>query len=353
MTERTARWFLDSGIQAPSGGVGRYYRTDTQQAKAVSSEITGYAAAALVHFYRLSGDPRCLEAARRAGRFLARVAWNRILGAIPFEMEPPGLSLAYFFDTGIIARGLAALWRSTGEAEFLEVAAGCAESMARDFRIPSGYAAVLALPEKTPLAGDGRWSRHPGCYQLKSAMAWLEVAEAAGTPALVSLYEDALSDVLKTHAAFLDSESDAERRMDRLHAYCYFLEGLLPRAAEAECAAALAEGIGRVARLLDEIGSRFERCDVWAQLLRLRLYADALGVESLDRERAQTEAGRVRGFQLEHEDPRIDGAFSFGRRAGAPLPFANPVSTIFSIQALQMWEERQSGVFSPSTRDLI
>ena len=31
--------------------------------------------------------------------------------------------------------------------------------------------------------------------------------------------------------------------MDRLHAFCYFLEGLLPRAAESRCAAALRDGI--------------------------------------------------------------------------------------------------------------
>ena len=52
--------------------------------------------------------------------------------------------------------------------------------------------------------------------------------------------------------------------MDRLHAYAYFLEGLVPVLARRECAAAMASGIERVARLLREIAPVFARSDVYA-----------------------------------------------------------------------------------------
>ena len=85
--------------------------------------------------------------------------------------------------------------------------------------------------------------------------------------------------------------------MDRLHAFCYFLEGLLPRAADARCAAALRDGIARVAWHLRDIAPEFERSDVYAQLLRVRLYADWLGVVPLDRAAAEFEAAQLAAFQ--------------------------------------------------------
>jgi hypothetical protein len=38
------------------------------------------------------------------------------------------------------------------------------------------------------------------------------------------------------------------------------------------------------------------------------------------------------------DDPRIDGGFYFGRKAGAWLPHVNPVSTAFAAQALALFE---------------
>ena len=70
--------------------------------------------------------------------------------------------------------------------------------------------------------------------------------------------------------------------MDRLHAYCYFLEGLLPVAERGEVRAALASGLARAAALYREIAPVFERSDVAAQLLRVRLIAHHLGAVPLD-----------------------------------------------------------------------
>ena len=347
VTDRALRWFLESGIQAPHGGVSRYFCVDTRQMRATSTEITGYAAATLVFLHQLTGDPRALDAAVRAGRFLTRTAWNPALAIIPFELDPAAPPPAYFFDAGIIARGLFALWRSTGDAEFRDIAVACSRSMTRDFRGPSGYHPVLALPEKQPLPGDGRWSREPGCYQLKASMAWLDT----GDEELISLYETALAGFLATHSSFLDAEPDTERLMDRLHAYCYFLEGLLPRAARPDCAAVLHDGILRVRRLLEEIGPRFERSDVCAQLLRIRLYASALGAAPLDAPAAEDEAARILAFQ--YRQPGLDGAFCFGRRGSQWTPFANPVSTAFCLQALEMWRQYRNGEFRPDPRAII
>jgi hypothetical protein len=128
--------------------------------------------------------------------------------------------------------------------------------------------------------------------------------------------------------------------MDRLHAFCYFLEGLLPVLDRKACAAALCTGIVRTGNYLREIAPCFERSDVHAQLLRLRLLADLAGVVPLDEHAAEFEAESLARYL------RPDGGFWFGSTAGEPLPFVNPVSTAFGLQALCMWQEYQSGLLS-------
>ncbi len=86
-----------------------------------------------------------------------------------------------------------------------------------------------------------------------------------------------------------------------------------------------------------ELAPEFERSDVYAQLLRIRLYADAAGVEKLDRAAAEWEAGRLVEFAASAEDPRVDGGFYFGRAGDRWEPFINPVSAAFALQALALW----------------
>lgn len=335
---RAGEWFVRSGIQVPSGGVARYYRADLERNQPVSTEITGYAVSAFVYLHAIAGEPRYLDRAIAAARFLARTAWDSTAGVMPFEIDPPRFT--YFFDCGIIVRGLLAAWRASGENEFLEVATRVGRSMLKDFVSCGGEIhPILALPSRQPAERDGRsWSRNPGCYQLKSAMAWWDLFEATGAEEFRDAYERALESSLRTWTEFLPGHPDRLRVMDRLHAFCYFLEGLLPRAADPHCAAAMAGGIRRVEELVAEIGPQFMRSDVYAQLLRIRLFADFAGAVPLDGSAARREAEGLAGFQAAGADPRIEGGFYFGRKGSDWLPFINPVSTAFAMQALALWD---------------
>jgi hypothetical protein len=351
---RAGRWFLESGIQADSGGVARYYRQDLGRNARVSTEITGYAVSALVYFGQRTGRTEYLEAASRAAGFLVDQAWDRALNIFPFEPSVDGEpALAYFFDSGIIARGLLAIWRATGERRYLDTAIECGRSTIRDFAAAEAFHPILALPAKTPLPYEPRWSRAPGCYQLKSALAWHDLFLATGEAEFERYYQRAVAEALASHAGFLADEPDREKLMDRLHAYAYFLEGLLPCAARADCAAVLADGISSVAERLRAIAPLFERSDVYAQLLRARLYAAALGAVPLDRAAAGEEAAEAARFQFEDTDARVRDGFWFGRRQGRLLPFVNPVSTAFCAQALDMWRQYETGEFRPAIESLI
>ena len=60
---------------------------------------------------------------------------------------------------------------------------------------------------------------------------------------------------------------------------------------------------------------------------------------ALDRDRARFEAERLAEFQSAETDPQVAGGFWFGRKGEEMLPFINPVSTGFGLQALAMWND--------------
>src|ERR1700722_17341260 len=113
---RAGHWFLHSGIQEPSGGFARFYRSEILKNLPVSTEISAYAAHALVFLYITTKDAAYLDAARRTANFLVDQAWDESLRIFPYEHPSPSEDsrhLAYFFDSGIIIRCLVAVWKET------------------------------------------------------------------------------------------------------------------------------------------------------------------------------------------------------------------------------------------------
>jgi hypothetical protein len=344
VSSQVGEWSLRSGIQEVSGGVARYHYSDRRQNAAVSTEITGYFASSLISLYKAQPDQRYLDAALKAAGFLVK-SWDEQCSAMPFECPESGQRYSYFFDVGIIARGLLAAWRETGVPEFQTIARKRGDSLAADFVDARGdYAPIIELPTKKALTYEpGRWSRSPGCYQLKLALAWVELWDATQDDRYLNLYHDFLARAMKDDPDFLPGVSDDNLVMDRLHAYSYFLEGLLPSAHLPECAKALAAGIARATGYARRIAPQFLRSDVLAQVLRARMYASQFGVLSLDEEAAETEVALLQEFQSQDPDPTLKGGFWFGRKGDVMLPFMNPVSTAFAEQALRMWDQYREG----------
>ena len=108
-----------------------------------------------------------------------------------------------------------------------------------------------------------------------------------------------------------------------------------------------------MAAYLREIAPLFSRSDVYAQLLRARLLGEASGVIPLDHAAAAQEAGQAATFQLSSEDARVTGGFLFGRKCGEPMPFVNPVSTAFCVQALAWWADRKNNALEARRQLLI
>lgn len=353
---QAGQWFLHSGIQEESGGVARYYRIDLGRNARLSTEITGYAISAFCYLYRQTDDPEYLKAAVRAGDFLVDKCWDAGKRIFPFEWpktEVAEENRAFFFDCGIIIRGLLALYRLTNAEKYLAYARQCGHGMARAFENNGDYAPILQLPSGRALTYGNTWSNQPGCYQLKSAWGWNELHRETGDYAFAQYFETALQRALANGPLFLPGTPERQRVMDRLHSFSYFLEALLSVSNRAECAEALRSGIDQAGEYLRNIAGEFCRSDVYAQVLRVRLFAAAQGVVPLDEKAAREEAEAIPQFQFHSTDSRLNGGYCFGRRDGALTSYANPVSTAFCLQALQMWENWRKEQMRDTWQDLI
>ncbi len=334
---KAGRWLLESGIQSENGGVARYYRKDLGQNLPVSCEITGYALSAFCYLFELTGEEAYRNAAGRAAHFLTEIAWDPASSTMPFELEG-GRRYSYFFDCGIIARGLLWHWRLLREEKSLEVASSIGLSMERDFRSFSAFHPIIWLPCKSIEPYTTWWSRMPGAFQLKSALAWLDLAGETGREEFRGFYEEMLAFALRRYSETLDIETERPKLMDRLHPWAYFLEGLHPVHERSDVMPIWTGALERGQLLLEELESGFVRSDVCAQLLRIQLLQGKAA--------SPAQLARLEAFQFDSGDRADNGGFGFGRRDGEMMPHTNPVSTVFALQALEMASLGAEGTLS-------
>ena len=350
------RWLANSGIQQESGGVSSCYQAEKRRYRPVSTASTAYFISTLLRADREGGSPT--GQALQAARFLMEQAFDLSTDLFPFEIpngdavsRPP----ARFLDCGTIIRALLDLWRATGDEAYQDCAERCGLAMhSRMTTVDGGFFPLYNLVYDQPEFGSGSWPVEAGVYQLKVGLAFRELAEATGLGEFEADVELLNKWCLRRHEAFLHGDGDSEDTMSRLHAYCCFLEGLLPTAGlDSESARVLQFGILRVENLIDELGEEFLRCDAVAQLLRLRLFADNFGVMELDQRRAESEAASLEEFQMQTLDPKADGGFALARRAGTIVPHVSLAATGFAIQALGICEQLKDGRYADDWRNLV
>ena len=350
-------WLSCSGIQTTSGGVARFYRADVQQYQDISTQSTAFF---ISTFLRLGEPSQNLapDEALRAGGFLLDRAFHRSKELFAHEVYGGSNSPStrtYFFDCSIVIRSLVDLWKATEEPDYLECVERCGFALQILMsRMDGSFFPVYDFSRDQPIDDGETWSTRPEVYQLKAGLALQDLTDATGLYEFVDMSETLRRWCLKRHESFVPNFGDSEERMSQLHAYCYFLEGLLQEASQdADCSRALQWGILRVENLVEEMGPQFPRSDIIAQLLRLRFYADTFAVMEIDHDTAESEVAALIEFQQQSSDPRVDGGFAFARRGTEIVPHMNPVSTVLAVQALTMWESAEQGTFRDEWNVLI
>jgi hypothetical protein len=145
-------------------------------------------------------------------------------------------------------------------------------------------------------------------------------------------------------------------RAASLRRYALFLEGLLPNASrDIGYGRALQSGLLRLESEFDASPLADRRPNLLARLLRLRLYADSLGIIELDHSRAEFEAARVAEHQIQSSDPQLDGAFGAEPpETDVEMPaVVDPETAVVCLQALEMWRQVQDGGFRRGWHELI
>ena len=88
---------------------------------------------------------------------------------------------------------------------------------------------ILRLPERLPLARTDQWSRMPGCYQLKSALAWHDLHKATGDTDYLNWYEATQTKTMSgAFSQLLEAAKSADapqpRRRDPISVYLDSIE---------------------------------------------------------------------------------------------------------------------------------
>jgi hypothetical protein len=227
--------------------------------------------------------------------------------------------------------------------------------MERMSRVDGAFFSVVDLSSGVPAKiSPLKWSVEPGIYQLRVGMAFLQLDEMTSTGTFSKTADRLLDWSLRRYEVFLPQNEGPEEVADHLPGYCYFLEGLLPFIEKRfECAQALQGGIARVEKELESTRQVLEQSATVAQLLRLRLLSDYVGMVELDLPAAEREAAAIPLFQMQTDDRRTNGAFSFGSRNRELIPHANALSTILCLQALRMWNDYKRGELRTTWTELI
>ena len=341
-------WLTRSGIQHPTGAVFAEYDSLTASYKRVSTEAAAWSIQAVLGL----GEPP--DEARRnvaisAGRYLMERSFD--LQADLFVDDPTAEPRLAGFMGGIAAlRALNALSRATGDSAYSECADRCGRSIqVRMTRVDGSF-----FKQFNATAGHAG-GEGGGPEQLKASAAFLELAEDAGMAELRGAAESLLKFALARHEGFVSEPSpDLDSRLAKLRRYALFLEGLLPFAAERlEAGSVLQAGIIRLEQEARDIDPEQLPPELLAQPLRLRLFADLMGLGELDRTRAEFEADLLREYQLQSSDPSLEGAFGAVKdttEIGATL---EPHPTVVSLQALEFWNDATTDGFRRTWRDLI
>lgn len=341
------RWLSISGIQHESGGVSGFFNTDTRGYLPVSTPATAHYVDSQLWSRRFTRGVLPAPAVR-AGQFLVEHVFDsarELFAAAPKGTEDESVGLAYFVDCGVALRSLVHLSDATNDQGYLEYAERCGLAMhSRMNTVDGAFFPLYDLEADRAYEELGEWSGEMAVPQLKAGLAFLELYKATGRGEFEHDAEALRKWCLKRHESFLGGEVDDVKVVEQLHGYCDFLDGLLPGVAlDTDSARVLQFGLLRVENLLDDIGDEYQRCDVMAQLLRLRMYADKLGVMELEYTRAEKEAATIAEFQVQSTDPRTDGGFVHARKRGQNLPQLDPTATALALQALEMWDQTEEG----------
>jgi uncharacterized protein YyaL (SSP411 family) len=371
------KWLLDSGIQDTNAGSPRYgsfrawYDTEHKDYSFTYSEITGIAITAFMYLNKLEADPLLIERAKLAADWLIGTALDRENGGFRcryYSQDNGSFPWLCSFDVSLCLNGLVNLYRCTGEEKYLETGQRVGDWLVNFMQKEDGaFYAKYHVDERRMIDSQERWSMQSGSYHAKNILGLLNLSSVTGN----TIYEDSARKfcqwVLKLQEAdgrFITNQKLGDTYM---HPHCYSLEGLLyaglalqeeiyleraKKGVEWLLQAQLANG--GISRIYD--GSMFssdESIDSSAQTIRLWLLLSKYADLSYLNDNLVKAIDRVQQFQCESQDPKTNGGYFYGCTGGLKVPHVSAHATMFVLQTLDLWRQKNEGSLNLDLRLLV
>lgn len=347
-------WFLNSGIQNPSGtkvlddrdvsgGFNAWFNPISESFSYVYTEISGYAVTTLVYLYKEFKDEIFLERAKLTGNWLLSI--QDVSGAFPTAFYRDGKENKpnefVTFDIGMVTNGMVNLYKETGDERYLNSAKKSADWLLKYIKHDGSIAAMVDQSGNIK-DFDGTWSTQSGSFHSKLGIGLLNLfdctKEEKYKKAAVGLCEHALTRQRKD-GQFL---TYGKQLGTNLHPHSYSAEGLfvvgkylgneifLESAQRATKWAIKNTENGIVPRLKHDDSLNYnERVDILAQVFRL------CKIFSLNDKGVDEVLHKIISYQSNAANIRQYGGFKFGKSSsGEDLPHINAWVTMFAIQAI-------------------
>lgn len=226
-------WLLSSGIQDRTvdprvqGGVHAWFDLSTSQFSFYYTEITGYYVTWCCYEYRLTGEPKYLDAAAEAVAWLLREARDPATKALKCRLNDQGWAgRACSFDNAMCLNGLVNYYAISGDEDARTAAREIGNWLVDAMRQSDGsFFSKFDLATKAPNNPGGKWSLISGPFLIKLSIGLLALAGATGEVR----FSDAARDLCTWGLQFQDSDGRVRTSPDPsitfLHPHCYAAEG--------------------------------------------------------------------------------------------------------------------------------
>lgn len=356
-------WFLDSGVQNKKhtldsegndlgGSFNAWYDLEKEQFSYAYSEITGYALTTFLYLYEVTSDNVFLERAIIIGDWLLKnqnsngaflTAYYHVKKNGPVKPEE-----FHSFDIGMIANGLANLYRNSKDENYL-VAAKKAADWLIYFQDKNGsIAAQVGKIDGLIKDNNKTWSTQAGPYHAKLAIGFLNIYDLTTEEKYKEAAEKLCNYALtkqKEDGQFL---TYGDLNGTNLHPHAYSAEGLyvagmflsnkkyLAAAHKATEWSLLYTKDGITPRHKhEEVFNYNERVDILSQISRL-----AILLEISDKKIVEI-LSVIKKYQYFGQNKSQVGGFLFGKMSnGVEAKHVNSWVSMFALQALILEEER-------------
>jgi len=361
------RWLLYSDIRIKNGpDRGAMYgwkNVYTATYPFIYNEIVGYSITAFSWIYSELGQVAALDAAKDASYWIIKNIeyYGNLLPAgrkevDTFNQKGDLSNLIYAFDNGMIMVGLLNLHKLKGDQRYLNYAEAIAKAIIERFYEGSKMIAVVGRNFKPIVSNQGKeikWSMVPGAYHAKLALGLLELADLTGE----DLYRKVSHSICNSLNTWQRPDgrfiTNPDTDITYLHPHLYACEGLIFSGLKDFNRHYLTMGLNGLKWAIKTMLSNggvlprstlekdMDQSDCISQLLRLLILCRHRLVEEIDfREQSLDKIIEKLHLRL------LDFDIPFGYDKGAMKYQISTESacswcTMFSMQALRLWERRK------------